>query len=201
MFCMIRSQISSDTLVELLLKLIHRIKKKDEKHVEQYILSEVRRVDGKFDTLFLLAQTSIEKPSGIIENEIYPNVALDTLKDIVHDLKHRGKWFKNQFQSKEISIYSHNNRRLVWILLDALSLQTDNIEYSEVLKALACIRKRNSTDQSLADNERLKLFLFKACLSYPGSPLLRTINMPMALNLTSIQTHMNWLFLSVFHGN
>ena len=141
-FCTLRSQLIADTLADLLLQLIHRIQKKAEKQVEAYILSEVKRVGGKFDTLFLLANTSIEKPLGIIQEEIYASVSKEKLKDIVEDLRHRGKWYQSQVQTQALSLYVHTNRRLVWALLGALSLQADQPQYLEVLTALKWIQEK-----------------------------------------------------------
>jgi len=144
-FCFLRSQAIADTLADLLLRLIHRLEKKAEQHVEKYILSEVKRVDGKFDTLFLLANTSVENPTGIIENEIYPNVSKERLEDIVKDLQHRGKWYKNQIQVKSIFLYSHSGRRLIWTMFDALSLKSDQEQFIDIIKALKWIKSHDNS--------------------------------------------------------
>jgi TnpA family transposase len=141
-FCVLRSQIAADTLTDLLLQLLHRIEKKAEKQVKNYVLSEVKKVDGKFDTLFLLADTSLSKPLGIIQEEIYATVSQERLKDIVDDLQHRGKWYQNQVRARALSLYSHTNRRLVWTLLKALPLQMEEGPYKEVLQALAWLREK-----------------------------------------------------------
>lgn len=153
-FCNIRSQIMIDTLVDLLLQLTHRIQKKAEKQVEKYILSEVKRVNGKFDTLFLLAHTSVEKPLGIIQDEIYATVPKEKLKDIVDDLQHRGKWYQNQVRAKALSLYSHTNRRLVWALLETLSLQTDHAQCHEILQALQWIQTKNNNYITKPDKKK-----------------------------------------------
>lgn len=122
LFCLIRSQIAADTLADLLLKLIHRIQKRAENKVKKYILSEVKRTDGKFDVLLTLASTAVAKPQGIIKDEIYPNVSKQKLEAIITDLSHSNKWYQNAVKLEALFLYSHTNRRLFWALVEGLSL-------------------------------------------------------------------------------
>jgi hypothetical protein len=48
LFCTVKTQQSADTLTELLLKILHRIQKRAEQHVDRYVLSEIKKVKGKF---------------------------------------------------------------------------------------------------------------------------------------------------------
>ncbi len=149
LFCLIRSQIAADTLADLLLKLIHRIQKRAENKVKKYILSEVKRTDGKFDVLLTLASTAAAKPQGIIKDEIYPNVSKQKLEAIITDLSHSNKWYQNAVKLEAFSLYSHTNRRLVWALVGGLKLVTDHKDCSEILTALQWLKTRKPTTKSV----------------------------------------------------
>ncbi len=73
----------------------------------------MKRTGGKFDVLLTLASTAVAKPQGIIEDEIYPNVSKQKLEAIVNDISHNNKWYQNAVKLETLSLYSHNNRRLV----------------------------------------------------------------------------------------
>lgn len=144
LFCWIRSQMAADTLADLLLGLIHRIQKRAENKVKKYIVSEVKRTGGKFDVLLTLATTAVAKPQGIIEDEIYPSVSKEKLKAIINDLSHNNKWYQNAVITESLSLYSHNNRRLVWALANGLRLTTDHKNCNDILTALQWLKIRKA---------------------------------------------------------
>lgn len=82
-----RSQVLMDELVDLFLQLTHQIKRNAEKYIDKKILSEVKKVDGKFDILCQISSVALLYPKGIIEEKIYPEVDSATLADIVKELK------------------------------------------------------------------------------------------------------------------
>ena len=149
LFCWIRSQIAIDTLADLLLKLTQRVQKRAENKIKNYILSEVRRTDGKFDVLLTLASTAVAKPQGIIEKEIYPNVSKQKLEAIITDLSHDNKWYQNAVKLEAVSLYSHNNRRLFWVLVDSLKLVADHQGCREILTALQWLKARKTALSSV----------------------------------------------------
>jgi len=149
LFCWIRSQMATDTLADLLLKLIHRIQKRAENKVKKYIFSEVKRTNGKFDVLLILASTAVAKPQGIIEDEIYPSVSKQKLEAIINDLSHSSKWYQNEVKLEALSLYSHNNRRLVWALVNGLTLATDHKNCSDILTAMQWLKTRKAALRSV----------------------------------------------------
>ena len=99
-FCYHRSKILIDHLTDLLMKLIHNMKTSAESAINKKVLSEVKRVNGKFDILCKLANISLSNPTGIIQEKIYPEVGQETLSDIVKDINSKGKWYENQVNKK-----------------------------------------------------------------------------------------------------
>lgn len=139
-FCYIRSQILTDNLAALFVKLIHQMKTSAETHVNKIIVSDVKRVNGKFDILYLLADTALEHPNGIIQDKIYPKVSKETLQDLVKDLQHKGRWYQKQVNTKMRSLYSRSHRKVLMTLLDVFTFHTNNPEGHALLAAIAFIK-------------------------------------------------------------
>lgn len=96
LFCYYRAQVFIDDLADLLMQLVHQMELSAEKFIDKKILSEVKRVDGKFDILYQLSSTALNNPTGIIQDTIYPEVSCETLDRLVVELKSRGKWYEKQ---------------------------------------------------------------------------------------------------------
>lgn len=86
-FIYIRLQLMLDSLCDTFVKLIKKMRRSAEKHVDTYIVNEVKRVDGKFDILEKMASVSVNHPKGIIEDKIYSEVPKATLEELITDRK------------------------------------------------------------------------------------------------------------------
>ncbi len=147
-FFYIRSQLLTDNSADLLIKLIHNMKASAEHHIDTKILSDVKRVNGKFDILYSLASTALQFPGGVIKDVIYPVVNQDILKNIVHDMKHSGnKWYQGQVNQKVHSLYSHGHRKTILELLDIFTFHASTTDGREFLKAIDFVK----CHQDLAD--------------------------------------------------
>jgi TnpA family transposase len=141
-FFHIRSQLLTDSVADLLIKLIHNMKTSAETHVDKRVLSDVKRVNGKFDILCTMATTAVENPQGIIADEIYPKVSQETLKNIVNEMKHSGnRWYQSQVNTKVRSLYSHAHRKTLLELLEAFNFQANTSEGRSFLEAIAFIKE------------------------------------------------------------
>jgi len=58
-FCYLRMQEISDTLVDVLLEIVHRIGVRAERKVERELLEDLRKVTGKTNLLFRLAEATL----------------------------------------------------------------------------------------------------------------------------------------------
>lgn len=146
-FCSIRSQLLTDNLVEFFIHLIHKMKRSSEKAINKHIISEVKPVNGKFDILYLLADTAASNPGGIIQEKIYPKVSQDILQDLVKELQHKGKWYQTKVQTKMRSLYVHAHRPVLLSLLNAFVFHTNNPRSKALLEAVAFIKQ----NQTIAD--------------------------------------------------
>ena len=85
-FCSRRSQEITDSLVELLVQIIHRIYVNAERRVDKKLIEEFKQVSGKPRLLFEIATASLEHPEEAVKNVVYPVASPKTLQALVnHD--------------------------------------------------------------------------------------------------------------------
>ncbi|MFV9852086.1 MAG: Tn3 family transposase, partial [Rickettsia aeschlimannii] len=154
-FCHFREQLITDNLVSSLIQLIHKIRTSAEMSVNKDILSEVKCVNGKFDILYTLANTSVEHPKGVIDDTIYPKISKETLQTLAKELIcNKGRWYQQQVQRKMHSLYSYAHRRVLLTLLEVFTFQTNNHDYEAVLSAIEFIKtNKNIKDKYYPDSK------------------------------------------------
>jgi DNA-binding cell septation regulator SpoVG len=91
-FCHQREQEITDTLIELLITLIHKIGARAKRIVEKEFIKDIRRVHGKNKLLYKVAEASIEKPDGKVKEVIYPVAPEQKLRDLVQEFKSGGSY-------------------------------------------------------------------------------------------------------------
>jgi Domain of unknown function (DUF4158) len=74
-YCHLRQQEITDYLVELLIDIVQRIGAKAQRKVEQALLDDLKRVNGKTNLLFQLAEAAVDNPEGIVKTVLYPVVS------------------------------------------------------------------------------------------------------------------------------
>lgn len=144
-FCHVRSEILADNLTDLFVKLVKKIKNASETHVNKTVVKEIKRVEGKFDILYKLADASLEFPDGIIKDTIYPVVDIETLKRLKEDLSQRGNWYQKQVRIKMRSLYSHGSRAELLDLLTHLNFDARDDEHKILLEAIHFIIKHRDS--------------------------------------------------------
>lgn len=140
-YCQCRSQELTDTLVELLITLIHRIGAKAERKVEKALLNDLKRVNGKTGLLFRLAEASLDEPDGRVKEVIYPVVNETTLKAIVKEWKSTGPLYRSQVQTRILSSYRSHYRRMLAPLLNTLTFRSNNERHQPVIDALTVLKR------------------------------------------------------------
>lgn len=141
-FCHVRLEMLLDSLTDTMVKLLKKLKSSAEKHVDNYILQEVKRVDGKFDILGKLAVLNAENPKSVIEDKIYPTVSQEKLEEVIEDLQHRGnKWYQGEVREKMHSTYTCGSRRSLLAIIRTLQVFEDHIDYKPIIDAISFINK------------------------------------------------------------
>jgi len=152
-FCYIRSQLLTDNLIDLFLKSIHKVEVSAGKHIDKKILSGVKKINGKFDILYTLADTNAEHPKGVIEEQVYPKVSQDKLRDLAKELRCKGKWYQTQVHVKcDHSIPCSSERASN--ALDTFDFHSNNQEGKILLQAIEFIKQhRDAIDKYYPDSQ------------------------------------------------
>jgi TnpA family transposase len=128
----------TDTLVDVLLELIHRIGAKAERKVEKELLEDLKRVNGKTGLLFRLAEAALENPDGVIKEIVFPVVNEATLRELVKEWKSTGPVYHVQTVIR--GSYQSHYRRMLPKVLHTLEFRSNNTMHQPLIEALALLK-------------------------------------------------------------
>jgi Domain of unknown function (DUF4158) len=133
----------TDTLVELLISTVHRIGARADRKVTEELVNAFKRVAGKENLLFAIAEASLERPDDAVRQVVYPAVTggEQTLRELVHEFKTKGPVYRRTVQTTLKASYSNHYRRGLIELLDVLEFRSNNATHRPVLDALELIRR------------------------------------------------------------
>ncbi|PGZ44515.1 Tn3 family transposase [Bacillus anthracis] len=137
----------TDNLVELIIQIVHRIGARAERKVEKEFLRDFRKVGGKTNLLFRMAEKAVEQPDGIVRDVLFPVVGEDTLKDIIKEMKYTGPTYKQKVHTVMRSSYGTHYRRMVPALLDVLEFRSNNDVHRPVIDAIELLKQYKLTNQ------------------------------------------------------
>lgn len=148
--CSVRTAELTDSLVDLLIALSHKINTRAENRVESELTKDLKRVHGKQAILFRVAEASLANPDGTVRRVVFPAAGEATLRDLVREARANEAAFKARVRTVLSSSYSAHYRRMLPRLLGALDFRCDNRAYRPVYVAGAT-RWRNPEDDLPAD--------------------------------------------------
>ncbi len=157
-FCWQRSQEITDSLVELLIQIIHRIGINAERRVDKELIDDFKRVNGKSHLLFRIAEASLEHPLELVKDVVYPVVSQKTLQDVVKEYKSTGPTYRAKVYTVMRASYLHHYRRMVPQLLDTLEFRSNNDMHRPVISALELLKKYKGSTQHYYSSED-KIFI------------------------------------------
>jgi hypothetical protein len=99
--CWRRRQEIVDTLVQLLLDVAHHLSTRAERRVEKAFVKDIKKVSGKTNLLFRLAEAAIDKPDGTVREVVFPVVSEQTLRDLVKEYKAGGSTYQQQVRDAD----------------------------------------------------------------------------------------------------
>jgi hypothetical protein len=126
----------TDTLVELLIDIIHHLGTRAEQRVDKVLIADVKRVTGKQALLFQIADASLAHPEGRIKEVIFPVAGEQTLRDLVKEWKSSGTAYRRQVQTVMQNTYRTHYRQMVPLLLRALIFRSNNRLHQSIIRAL-----------------------------------------------------------------
>ncbi|HVB46112.1 MAG TPA: DUF4158 domain-containing protein [Streptosporangiaceae bacterium] len=133
----------TDSLVDLLIATVHRIGARTERRVTQELISAFRRVSGKENILFAIAEASLARPSEAVREVVYPAVrgGEQTLRELVHEYKTSGPAYRRTVQTTLRASYTGHYRKGLIDLLGVLEFRSTNTARQPVIEALALISR------------------------------------------------------------
>jgi hypothetical protein len=131
----------TDTLVDLLLELIHRSGARAERKVEKELLEDLKRVNGKTGMLFRLAEAALENPDGVGKEIVFPVVNEATLRELVQEGKSTGPVYRYHVQTVIRRSYQSHDRRMLPQLLQTLEFRSNNTLHQPLIEAVALLKK------------------------------------------------------------
>jgi TnpA family transposase len=140
-YCWRRRQEIVDTLVELLLDVAHHLTTKAERRVEKAFVKDIKKVSGKTNLLFRLAEAAVDKPDGTVREVVFPVVSEQTLRDLVKEYKAGGSTYQQQVQKAMRGPYSKHYRRMVPVILKHLAFCSNNEVHQPIVAALDLLKK------------------------------------------------------------
>jgi TnpA family transposase len=140
-FALWHGQTLTDGLVDLLIETIHHISARAERRVERELLDDLKRVSGKHNLLFELADASLNHPDGIVREVVFPVVGEQTLKDLVKEWKATGPSYRTTLRTVVRNSYRGHYRRMVPQILETLEFRSNNQHHRPVIEAIALLKR------------------------------------------------------------
>ena len=140
-FAYLRGRAITDTLTDLLIETIHRINAKADRRVTEALIDDIKRVTGKTNILFQLADATLAHPDGVVREVVFPVVSESTLRDLVKEWKATGPAFRSTLRSFIRNSYKSHYRQMVPRLLEVLDFRSNNDAYRPVIRALEVIKQ------------------------------------------------------------
>ena len=141
----LRGRTVTDTLVDLLIEVVHHIGARAESRVEKELMEDLKRVTGKQAILYRIADASVERPDGTVREVLYPVVGEQTFKDLAREAKATGPTYRTTLRATIRSSYRGHYRRAVLDLLAALDFRSNNEAHRPVIRALDLVRRYAAT--------------------------------------------------------
>lgn len=140
-YCTLRGQQITDYLVELLIDIVQRIGAKAQRKVEKAFLNDLKRVSGKTNLLFQLAEAAVDNPEGVVQDVLYPVVSERVLRELVKEYRSSGPIYRRQVQTVIRASYRSHYRRMVPAVLRTLTFRSNNDEHRPLVRALALLKQ------------------------------------------------------------
>ena len=140
-FVYLRARTLTDDLVDLLIETIHQIGARAERKVERELLDDLKRVTGKHNLLFELADATLAQPDGVVRDVVFPVVGEQTLRDLVKEWKATGPTYRITLRTVIRNFYRGHYRRMLPKLLDALEFRSNNERHRPVMQALELVKR------------------------------------------------------------
>jgi TnpA family transposase len=139
-FIHLRTMEVTDDVVRMMLESIRRIETQTEKHLHRALLQDIKRVAGKVQLLFRVAEAVVEAPDGTIREGLFPRVTEATFQELVAEAKASGPQYRLWYQYVMRQKYIRHYRQMLPWVLEHLTFRSEN-RFQPVIEALAIIKR------------------------------------------------------------
>ncbi|MDQ2847575.1 MAG: Tn3 family transposase, partial [Actinomycetota bacterium] len=153
----LREREITDTLVELLNSVVHKVNATAHRKTTQQLMEAFRRVTGKENILFSIAAAALSAPDDPVRSVVYPAVSggEKTLRDLVAEFKATGPAYRNIVRTTMRASYTNHYRRGLLELATTLDFRSSNTAHQPVLDAVAVVlRNAGSTSRYYPTSEK-----------------------------------------------
>ena len=130
----------TDDVVRMLLEIIRRMDTQTEKHLHKTLLQDIKRVAGKVQLLYRIAEAVVEAPDGTIRTVLFPQIKEETFRDLAAEAKTSGPQYRIWYQYVMRQKYIHHYRQILPWVLEHLTFRSEN-RFQPVIEALAVIKQ------------------------------------------------------------
>ena len=133
----------TDSLADLLIATVHRIGARAERKVTEELINAFRRVTGKENILFAIAEASLARPSDAVREVVFPAVSggEQTLRELVHEYKTKGPVYRRTVQTTLKASYTNHYRKGLIDLLGVLEFRSTKTAHQPVIQALELVAR------------------------------------------------------------
>ena len=147
LLCLKRRGEIIDALGDLIIQLVHKIKKRAEKKVGLRLVKDAKEVHGKQRILYKIADAAVNNPDGVISDVLFDIVDKETLNAIITEYQTQGPGYSREVQTVLRQSWSGHYRRMLFPVLRALTFRSNNAHHRPVIEALDYIRNAEESRQ------------------------------------------------------
>lgn len=129
-----------DHVVRMMLEIIRRIDTQTDKHLQKELCRDIKRVAGKVQLLFRVAEAVVEAPDGTIRDVLFPRVKEETFHDLATEAKASGAQYRSWYHYVMRQKYGHHYRQMLPLVLEHLTFRSEN-RFQPVIEALAVMKQ------------------------------------------------------------
>lgn len=145
-FCWQREQEIIDSLVTLLVQIVHRLSLNAERRVERELIATFKHIPRKEALLVKIAVASLQHPEQAVKEVVYPVANPETLQALI-DEQTTGETYQEKVHTRIRSSYLHHYRRMVPAILETLTFRSNNEQHQPVIAALALLNRYRDSNQ------------------------------------------------------
>jgi TnpA family transposase len=136
-----------DELGDLIIQLVHKIRKRAEKKINSRLARDVKEIHGKSRLLFKLANAALGNPDGVIRDVLFGVVDEETLTAIIQEYGAQGPGYIRELQTIIRQSWGSHYRQMLFPILQALTFRSNNAHHRPVIKALSYIKSSQGRRQ------------------------------------------------------